>query len=137
MTNQNKTEQKKGEHKTRVRPLCHSVARCLNKWLGLWTKWMERWKERCPCSYYIFHPDHVWLVGLTLLFLKFLTAILSTLSFLNPVERSLENFRMTDVFYDIYRSGEQTDTTDLITIVDITDVFDRGRLAETLMEICY
>ena len=109
MTNQNKkTKQLKGEHEKKVRPF---------------------W-------FYIFHPDHVLLVGLTLLFLKSLTVVLSTLSFLNPVERSLENFRMTDVFYDIYRSGEQTDTTDLITIVDITDVFDRGRLAETLMEIC-
>ena len=62
-------------------------------------------------------------------------ALAVNISFLNPLERAVENFSMTDVFYDIsYTSGER-DTSDLITLVDMTDVYDRSRLADIVDSI--
>jgi len=57
------------------------------------------------------------------------------ISFLNPVARTIDNFRMTDVFYEISNAGAERDTSGLITIVDMTTEFDRGRLAEIVDEI--
>ena len=54
------------------------------------------------------------------------------LTFLNPVQRSMMNFRMTDIFYEISNSGDVRDTSDIITIVDMTDVYERSRLADIL-----
>lgn len=67
-----------------------------------------------------------WLIALGFLF---------SLSFLNPVERAFENFRMTDIFYDAENQEEQKDTSGIITLVDMTDVFNRSRLAEVIEEI--
>jgi CHASE2 domain-containing sensor protein len=85
--------------------------------------------------YYILHPDHLLVVLFTLLLMRFIVFIALDISFLNPIERSLENFNMTDVFYDIYRQGEVNDTSDLITIVDIADVSKRGELADIITEL--
>jgi len=57
------------------------------------------------------------------------------ISFLNPVARTIDNFRMTDVFYEISNTGAERDTSELVTIVDMTEEFDRGHLAEIIDEI--
>ncbi len=57
------------------------------------------------------------------------------ISFLNPVARTIDNFRMTDVFYEISNTGASRDTSELVTIVDMTEEFDRGHLAEIIDEI--
>lgn len=85
--------------------------------------------------YYILHPDHLLVVLFTLLLMRILVSFALDISFLNPVERSIENFHMTDVFYDIYKAGEETDTSDLITIVDMTQVYDRDSMAYVLTEL--
>lgn len=84
----------------------------------------------------VFHLKHfaiaviatvlTWLIALGFLF---------SLSFLNPVERAFENFRMTDIFYDAENQEEQKDTSGIITLVDMTDVFSRSQLAEVIEEI--
>lgn len=57
---------------------------------------------------------------------------LGMISLLNPVERALENFRMTDLFCDAEIGGAPQDTSEVITIVDMSEVFDRAKLAEII-----
>lgn len=57
------------------------------------------------------------------------------LDFLNPVADALDNFSITDVFFDIQHSGSEPETNDLITLVDMTDLYARGDIANLLEEI--
>ena len=79
----------------------------------------------------IFRFKHI-AVTLVASFLMLLVVfgLLFSISFLNPVERAYENFRMTDLFYDADNYGGERDTSGVITLVDMTDVFSRSRLAE-------
>lgn len=52
----------------------------------------------------------------------------------SPMKRALEDFSMTDVYYEIQRSGELEMNND-ITIVDMTHLRTRGDIARTIREI--
>jgi CHASE2 domain-containing sensor protein len=65
-------------------------------------------------------------------FLKILTF---NLDILNPVEDALENFSIMDTFFEIQHSTTESDSNDLITIVDMTDLHKRGDIAMLLEEI--
>ncbi|MCR5820426.1 MAG: CHASE2 domain-containing protein [Bacteroidaceae bacterium] len=82
-----------------------------------------------------FALDH-FLVVIYAIFLMWLVVTLAVnISFLNPLERAVENFSMTDVFYDISSTSGERDSSDLITLVDMTDVYDRSRLADIVDSI--
>lgn len=74
---------------------------------------------------------HIIIVAISILFIVIFKVFLN-LTFLNPVQRSMLNFRMTDIFYEISNSGEVRDTSDIITIVDMTEIYERSRLADIL-----
>ena len=57
------------------------------------------------------------------------------ISLLNPVERALGNFHVTDFFCDIENGDAPQDTSEVITIVDMSEVFDRAKLAEIIETI--
>jgi CHASE2 domain-containing sensor protein len=61
--------------------------------------------------------------------------ILNMLSFLNPVERALANFHMTDLFCEAENGNYPQDTSSVITIVDMSEVFNRAELATIIEHI--
>lgn len=79
--------------------------------------------------------DHVLVTFLAIGWICLLLVVSFGVSFLNPLARSISNFSMTDIFFDISNSRENKETSDLITLVDMTDVFERGRLADMIDEI--
>ena len=54
---------------------------------------------------------------------------------MNPVAKALDNFSITDVFFDIQNSGSEPETNDLVTLVDMTALHSRGDIANLLEDI--
>ena len=93
-------------------------------------------KKHAPVLYrFIFHFDHIGVTLVTIVMMQLMVCLAFNTSSLNPVARTIDNFRLTDIFYEISNTGLERDTSDLITIVDITDVYNRGKLAEVIDEI--
>lgn len=84
---------------------------------------------------YLFHRDH-WIVTiLAFVFMGVLAYVTVNVDFLNPVEQAFSNYSLSDMYYQIDRHGVQPKNSELITIVDMTDYYNRGDLAEILMKI--
>ncbi len=64
-----------------------------------------------------------------------LAALALNISFLNPVAQIMKGFSMTDIYYNVQQEYSVPDTSRVITIVDMSDIRDRYRLAEVLEEI--
>lgn len=79
--------------------------------------------------------DHLLVTALVALLATSLIGISFSVAFLNPLARSLSNFSMTDIFYDISKSKVQKEKSDLITLVDMSDVYERSELASVIEEI--
>lgn len=56
-------------------------------------------------------------------------------SFLNPIARALQDFSMTDMYYQALQSTATPDTSRAITIVDMTELYERRSIAETIEQI--
>jgi hypothetical protein len=57
------------------------------------------------------------------------------ISFLNPIGRALDNFSMSDMFFEIDNRKDNPDTCRLITLVDMTDLHARADIGELLDEV--
>ena len=57
------------------------------------------------------------------------------ISFLNPIARTLEEFSMTDLYFQALQSTARPDTSRAITIVDMTKLHDRRQIATCIEEI--
>lgn len=57
------------------------------------------------------------------------------LKFFDPVDRVLDNFHLSDIYYQILKDSGQERENDLITIVDATQLYDRGRIGCMFEEI--
>ena len=79
--------------------------------------------------------DHLLVLAMVVLLATSLIEISFSVSFLNPMARALSNFSITDVFYDIGNTSEDKEKSDLVTLVDITDIYDRGELAGVVEEL--
>ena len=64
-----------------------------------------------------------------------LVALALNLSFLNPVAQTMKGFSLTDIYYHVLQEYGTADTSRVVTIVDMTDLTDRGRIADVLGEI--
>ena len=85
---------------------------------------------------YLFHIDHFLVTTLALVLLWLLSIITFNLSILDPVADALDEFSITDVFFEIENNKEENiETSDLITIVDMTDLHNRGDIASLMQEI--
>ena len=56
-------------------------------------------------------------------------------SFLNPIARTLQDFSITDLYYQAQLSTAKPDTSRVVTIVDMTELYERRRIAETIEQI--
>ena len=85
---------------------------------------------------YLFHIDHFLVTTLALVLLWLLSIITFNLSILDPVADALDEFSITDVFFEIENNKEENiETSNLITIVDMTDLHNRGDIASLMQEI--
>ena len=57
------------------------------------------------------------------------------IAFLNPITQALKDFSITDVFYQVQQNSGHIVRNNAITIVDMTDLYDRGDIAEALEQI--
>ena len=84
---------------------------------------------------WLYAIDHVMVVLMVVLLATSLLELSFSVSFLNPLARSLSNFSMTDIFYDISKSKAQKERDDLTTLVDMSEVYERGKLADIIEQI--
>lgn len=84
---------------------------------------------------FVLHFDHVIIAFITIVMMQLVVHLALNVESLNPAARTIDNFRLTDVFYEISNTEEKRDTSDLITIVDMTNVYDRSRLAEIIDQV--
>jgi hypothetical protein len=49
------------------------------------------------------------------------------ISFLSPVARAIKDFSMSDLYYHILWTGDEPEKSEVITLVDITDLHKRGQ----------
>ncbi len=79
--------------------------------------------------------DHV-CVTLIVLFLGWLLAYASiNLTIVDPVKRAFSDFSMTDIYYEIQNSSGVKELNNDIVLVDMTDLYDRRKLADCISEI--
>lgn len=87
----------------------------------------------------MFHKRHIIVsliaASLSLVLWNGTRGIVNMLSFLNPVERALSNFHMTDLFCEAENGNYPQDTSSVITIVDMSEVFNRAELATIIEHI--
>lgn len=84
---------------------------------------------------YLFHRDHFIVTVSAFIQLLVLGFVAFNLDFLNPIAEALASFSITDVFFDIQHSGETSETCDLVTLVDMTELHNRGDIALLLENI--
>lgn len=84
---------------------------------------------------YLFHRDHFIIIAFGLLLLLVLKVITINIDFLNPIANALDEFSVTDMMFDIQHATTEPEVNDLVTIVDMTDLHDRGDIANLFEEI--
>ena len=84
----------------------------------------------------IFHIDHALASLFTLLIIGFLVYVSYNFTFLSPVKRVIKNFSMSSIYYQIMNSeDEEKEMSDLITLVDMTELTHRDSLAILVNQI--
>lgn len=79
----------------------------------------------------IFRSTKISLLSLFIVFA--MTRIALQLNFLNPVTRAIGNFSFSDLYFQI--DSESYEQHSDITIIDLTKVYDRSRIARTIREV--
>ena len=49
--------------------------------------------------------------------------------------RAIKDFSMSDLYYHILWTGDEPEKSEVITLVDITDLHKRGQIAQTIEEV--
>lgn len=57
------------------------------------------------------------------------------LSFFDPIKRAMANFSVSDVYYQVMQESGDEQKSEVITIVDMTTLYDRGRMAQVIDEV--
>ena len=65
----------------------------------------------------------------------FLAFVAFNISFLNPISRVMNDFSFTDIYYQILSLQGKQETTVGITLIDMTDVYDRKDIAKSIADI--
>lgn len=84
---------------------------------------------------HIIHQDHAIVALMAMCIIGVLAFVTFNVSFLNPVEQMLKNMKFSDLYIKVTNFHAERDTSQLITIVDMTDVYNRGELAQIIDEL--
>ena len=79
--------------------------------------------------------DHIGVTLLAMFILWICSMAAMNLSFFNPVQRAIKNFSLSDVYYQMMQQSGQAETSGLITIIDATSYYDRGKIGEMMQQI--
>ena len=74
------------------------------------------------------------ITALAFLIVGFYASVALNLKIFNPVSKAVSDYSITDFYYDILATGEK-DTSNITTIVDMTDLPDRRALAMALEQV--
>lgn len=83
----------------------------------------------------IFNISHIFVAILTLIIVWVCSLIAMNISFFNPIKRAMQDFSLSDVYYQIMQESGDIKESQLITIVDMTTLYDRGRIAQVIEEV--
>lgn len=96
-------------------------------------------KMRCSKYFrnveYIWNIDYIKPVIVAILIVILCGRAFTSLSIFNPIKRSLEDFSMTDVYFNIISMETEKKVNNTISIVDISDQYKRGEIAQTIYNI--
>ena len=84
---------------------------------------------------FLIHLDHLLITLLACLIMLVLGAFTFKTSLMSPVAKAFKNLSVTDIFFNIENSTMPADTCDIITIVDMTELTQRGDIGKLLSEI--
>jgi len=79
--------------------------------------------------------EHAIVVALAFILMGIVAVLTVNVSFLNPISRAYSNLSFSDMYFQIMRHNVEPDTSDIVTIVDMTELYRRGDLAELLTNI--
>lgn len=82
-----------------------------------------------------FHRDHLIISVLAVVILCLFYFVSMNISFLSPVARAIKDFSMSDLYYHILWTGDEPEESEVITLVDITDLHKRGQIAEAIEQV--
>lgn len=82
----------------------------------------------------LFSPHQWGIMAISVTLVAILEAALSNIAILDPVGKAWEGFQTTDLFYKALQLGE-ADTCQIISIVDITPLHDRDKIAAVMEEL--
>lgn len=82
-----------------------------------------------------FSLDHIFVTLVVFLFASLLAFLSLNLSIFNPLKRALDDFTMTDIYYQIMDSSGANEISDQITMVDMTKQYRREDIARTVQNI--
>lgn len=83
----------------------------------------------------LFNKDHYILAFLAMVILSIFALLALNLTFFNPVQRVIYNFSLSDVYYQIMQDTGNAHKSELITIVDATQLYDRREIGDLMEEV--
>jgi len=83
----------------------------------------------------MFHRDQIIVVLCAWAIAGFWAAFFINFSVFDPVKRSLSDFKMTDLYFAIERMGGQVKWSNDIVLIDITEQYERGEIAQTIQKV--
>ena len=83
----------------------------------------------------IFNKDHLGVTILSLLIVWFFSVVTMNLTFFDPIKRAYDNFSLSDMYYQIIQESSEEQESPIITIVDLTTLYDRGRIAQVIDDV--
>ena len=79
--------------------------------------------------------EHLIIIVITFVQLGLLGTLVFNIEFLNPVSNAIKNFSITDLFFEVEHYGSHQEINQQITLVDISDVTEREKIANIIDEI--
>lgn len=83
----------------------------------------------------IFNISHILIAIFLLLMVKVFTEFTTRLSIFDPIQRAVSNFSILDIFYQIQDAEEKKVESPFITIVDISELHERSKIADVIYAI--
>lgn len=79
--------------------------------------------------------DYIGVCIIVFLLSSLLVLISLNLAIFNPLKLALEDFKMTDVYFELMRSGKEKELNKDIVLVDITQLTSRDSIAQAIADI--
>ena len=83
----------------------------------------------------LLHRDHLIISVLAVIIVCLFYFVSMNISFLSPVARAIKDFSMSDLYYHILWTGDEPEQSEVITLVDITDLHKRGQIAQAIEQV--